>query len=389
VGKRLLLIAVCVAVVFPGDSAASGAARHGWADVPRDHWARAAIDQVARDHDWMRDFGPTRFRPAKIETKQRLARAVVRAFAPDEVPAAGMRFRDLAPNDPLYPYANMAVKLGWMSAPHHRFHPEASVTGKRLDKVLTLAMGLGRTAAGINEIHTTDGYRFRHAASFGALLIGRLLWLHYNHDREDRDVTPSTPLPRAEVAWSLSRASMLSPSEIAAQLRGYANMHLGPIPPSMRAVVEFGLRYVGFPYVYAGEWASRTPSGYCCGWQGRGGFDCSGLMWWVLRRGDDMYRVPATVRPYSGWDLGERSSNDMARAIPRWQRVKFWRLEAGDLMFYDGDQDGRIDHVDLYLGYGWALDSSESGTGGVSILHVEDGWYRDHFRWGRHIVPRT
>ena len=54
-------------------------------------------------------------------------------------------------------------------------------------------------------------------------------------------------------------------------------------------------------------------------------------------------------------------------------------------MFYDGDGDGTVDHVDTYIGNGFALDSS-STPGGVTIMWVGDGWYRDHFVHGRRVL---
>jgi cell wall-associated NlpC family hydrolase len=74
----------------------------------------------------------------------------------------------------------------------------------------------------------------------------------------------------------------------------------------------------------------------------------------------------------------------MAANAPK--RLRYADLEPGDLMFYDGDKDGTVDHVDTFIGNGFALDSS-STPGGVTIMWVGDGWYRDHFRWGRRILP--
>jgi cell wall-associated NlpC family hydrolase len=52
-----------------------------------------------------------------------------------------------------------------------------------------------------------------------------------------------------------------------------------------------------------------------------------------------------------------------------------------------------VDHVDTYIGNGYALDSS-STPGGVSIMWVGNShglygsdWYRTHFTWGRRILP--
>ena len=46
----------------------------------------------------------------------------------------------------------------------------------------------------------------------------------------------------------------------------------------------------------------------------------------------------------------------------------------------------KVDHVDTYIGNGYALDSS-STPGGVTIMWVGDGWYRDHFVHGRRVLP--
>jgi cell wall-associated NlpC family hydrolase len=54
-------------------------------------------------------------------------------------------------------------------------------------------------------------------------------------------------------------------------------------------------------------------------------------------------------------------------------------------MFYDGNADGVIDHANVYVGRGWAFDSSTS-TAGVTLMPVNAGWYRDNFRFGRRIT---
>ena len=73
--------------------------------------------------------------------------------------------------------------------------------------------------------------------------------------------------------------------------------------------------------------------------------------------------------------------------MARFGSLSYKRLLPGDLMFYDGNDDGTVDHVDVYVGNGYALDSSSSPAG-VTIMWVGDGWYREHFVHGRRILPQ-
>ena len=66
--------------------------------------------------------------------------------------------------------------------------------------------------------------------------------------------------------------------------------------------------------------------------------------------------------------------------------VRYRGLEVGDLMFYDGDGDHRVDHVDTFIGNGWSLDSGGSNAG-VTITYTGPGsWYDDHFVHGRRVM---
>lgn len=358
-----------------------------WSDVPKNHWARTAIDFVGATYDWMRDFPPSEdgsypFQPDALESRQSFARSVVRAFAPDEPTDPNLTFPDLPPEDPFEPYANVAVKLGWMTVDADgNFLPADPVTTRMVHRALVLAVGLGDPAKGVDAIHTRDGTTFEMPPDFGTLLIGMLIGLRYNHGDESLDVGPDTPLPRAEVAWSVYRAATI-PSWTASWLAPYATIRLPNLGPTKRRIVQFGIDFVGYPYVYAGEWYQASPDGYCCGYQPVGGFDCSGITWWVMKAAASGWNnVPP--RDYRGWSLPQRTSTDMASTG---QKVKKYEdLRAGDLMFYDGSGDGIIDHVDVYIGNGWAIDSS-GGMGGVTIMQVSEGWYRDHFVWGRRLL---
>jgi cell wall-associated NlpC family hydrolase len=380
--RLTVLLGVTLAVL--GSTVTAGrAGTAAFSDVGSGLWARKAIQFVAADKTWMRDYGSSRFEPSKLETRKYLARALVLAFAPNADVDPTIRFPDLAQTDPFYLYANVAAQRHWLNSIKGNFEPDRAVTMVTVHRALTLALGLGRVAKGINRIHTADGYRFKHQRSLGTTLVGMELGLRYNHNDESEDVSPSSRLSRAEVAWSLYRAYVADTTETwrKSQLAVYEDVQLPTLTEDKREVVEFGLRYVGYPYIYAGEWYRPTTGGYCCGTQPIGGFDCSGLMWWMVKSPEGSYDN-TSVRPYEGWALPQRSSREMAVTDTR---LAFDKLAPGDLMFYDGDNDGVIDHVNLFVGNGWALDSS-SGIGGVTLLRVDDGWYRDHFRWGRRII---
>jgi hypothetical protein len=358
-----------------------------WSDVPKSHWARTAIDYVGATYEWMRDFGAESdgaypFKPDEPEARKLFARSVVLAFAPDETVDPAVTFVDLPESDRFFPYANIAVKLGWISGDASgNFLPDDPVTVRTVHEALVPAMGLGDLAIGVDALHMRNGTKISTPPGFGALLIGMRAGLRYNHSDESLDVGPDTALPRAEVAWSLYRAKTAD-SWVASYLAPYADIELPNLSPAMQRVVDFGARFVGYPYVYGGEWFEPTPEGYCCGAQPVGGFDCSGISWWVMKAANGGWdNVPP--RDYQGWELPQRSSAEMAASGKKVR--KFDDLRPGDLVFYDGDSNGTVDHVDVYIGGGWSIDSSSS-MGGVSIVRIDSGWYRDHFVRGRRIL---
>jgi cell wall-associated NlpC family hydrolase len=361
-----------------------------WSDLtPADAWAQPAIDFVGATNTWMRDFpsnadGTFPFRPDVIETRKYFARAVVKAFAPGIVPDPSMTFSDLQPTQTFYRWAAIAVKLGWMRRSlDGRFAPDAPVTMTTVHRVLVLALGMKSVATTIDGLHTRDGFTFDTPANFGTTLLGMRLGLRYNSSNESQDVGPPSPMPRDQVAYSIYKAATLPGWVVPWVSDQYRSMVLPKMGPKRRAIIQWGIDYVGYPYVWAGEWGFDTPEPSSLGGQPVPGFDCSGWAWWALRANDGGAWNVAPPRPYPGWKLPQRSSADMAR----FGVLPYNKLLPGDLAFYDGDNNGTVDHVDVYIGRGYALDSSSS-PGGVTIMWVGDGWYRDHFVHGRRVLPR-
>jgi hypothetical protein len=360
-----------------------------WSDVPKTHWARKAIDHVAGTNEWMRDFAPAAddtypFFPDRLETRKLFARALVRAFGPDAVADPELRFADLPRDDRFFPFLAAAVTQGWMEADGDgNVRPQEPVTTREVHQALVLALGMRDLAAGADALHLRDGTEIDTPPGFGTLLLGMRLGLRYNHGDETLDVGPDAALSRAEVAWSLYRAAT-TPTWMHDYLAPYATMELPNLGPKMRSVLGFAVRYVGYPYVWGGEWHEPAPDGYCCGYQPVGGFDCSGVTWWVMKAAGSGWdnRPP---REYRGWDLPQRSSAQMAAVGGR---LRWDEMRPGDLVFYDGDDDGTVDHVNTYVGGGWAIDSGSSNAG-VTITYIAGNWYEEHFVKGRRILGAT
>lgn len=337
-------------------------------------WARSAINYVGNDRIWMQDYGTDTFRPGLAETRKLFARAMVRAFADaGELTDPSITFTDLASDDPFFRFANLSVKHGWMSVKDGAFLPDDPVTIVMVYRGLVHSLPLADEEAALTDIHSADGYRFVHPTNFPTTELGMRLGLRYNHSEEGRDLLPTEPMPRAEVAYALWRRATV-PQYTIDGLSSYIGIELPTLDDAHRQVVEFGLKYIGFSYIWGGEWETKRAG------QPQGGFDCSGLMWWTVKKPGDGFDNTG-IRGYAGWRLPQRASADMASVG---KHLKYANTKPGDLMFYDGDSSGSIDHVDLYLGNGWALDSS-SGVGGVTILRVASGWYRDHYKWSRHL----
>ena len=121
--------------------------------------------------------------------------------------------------------------------------------------------------------------------------------------------------------------------------------------------MAFALTYIGYPYVWGGEYPS-TDSPY--GTQAHGGFDCSGFDWWVMKM-------------HFGYTINERTASAMAgAATPRITRAK---LVPGDLIFFgpEGPKStvASIYHAALYLGNGWFIQSTGS-LDGVGLSSIDE-----------------
>ncbi|HEY1332335.1 MAG TPA: NlpC/P60 family protein [Actinomycetota bacterium] len=383
----LVAAGVIAAVLIPAEAA------FAFTDVPNTYWDYDAITYVATTNHWMQDYGTSVFNPTTLETRELVASALVKAYAPGEPTDPDITFPDLPNTDPYYPYANVAVKLGWIApAGNGDFNPDLTMHVEVFDKAIVLAMGLTAPVAGLQHITDESGYVYPVPEYFPYEQVARTLELHFNHPTgsETMDLLPTKAIRRDEVAYSLWMAKT-DPSWLIDETSHFDDVTLPtlnvgvPLQEEKRQLTTTAFAYVGYPYVYAGEWDKKTGSGYCCGAQPIGGFDCSGYVWWLLKKYEGGYNA-ASVRGYAGWSLPERTSTDMAKNTG--SHISFGSLRIGDIMMI-ADNGGStwqdVDHVGVYLGNDWMIHSTGSEDG-PTLEWVGDGWYHDMFVWGRRIA---
>ena len=265
---------------------------------------------------------------------------------------------------------------------------KGTVTAGEVSAALVRRLGKEPVADVLVQAKSPDGWAPAVPSRFGSEVVARELGLR--HDRptteEKFEASASLPMRQADIAYAVWRAKT-SPSLYGAD--ALADFSLSNYSETRRKVVEFAMSMVGTPYVWGGEWPTATKSGYPYGAQPAGGVDCSGFLWYVLQKKSASYSP--VNRPYAGWSIPERSSYDMAGAIPRDKRLGYKELAPGDIVFFSEDgRDARpssIYHAGLYLGKGWMIHSS-GGRAGISIGELGPGSYwNEQFTWGRRIIP--
>ena len=61
-------------------------------------------------------------------------------------------------------------------------------------------------------------------------------------------------------------------------------------------------------------------------------------------------------------------------------------LEAGDLVFFDNDGSGSIDHVGIYMHDGYYIHSSSGKTTGVIISSLYDDYSMRTYASGKRVI---
>ena len=123
-----------------------------------------------------------------------------------------------------------------------------------------------------------------------------------------------------------------------------------------KEIIEFAEEYIGTPYSWGGTDLTS-------------GVDCSGFVYSVYKNfGINLSRSSASMEAADG-EFVEKSE-----------------LEAGDLVFFDNDGSGSIDHVGIYMHDGYYIHSSSGKTTGVIISSLYDDYSMRTYSSGKRVL---
>jgi len=127
---------------------------------------------------------------------------------------------------------------------------------------------------------------------------------------------------------------------------------VSPVHSTNKIVIE-AQKHLGKPYKY--------------GATGPKSFDCSGFIYAVHKSFG--IQIP-------------RTSLDQSKI--RGYRLSKSELKVGDMVFFDTSSKGHVNHTGIYLGNSKFIHASSGKAYSVTISDM-NGWYKDKFKWGKHI----
>lgn len=150
------------------------------------------------------------------------------------------------------------------------------------------------------------------------------------------------------------RADLLSEKQNGSVTPGGSSGSTGSTSGSGTAseIANFALSFVGYSYV----WGGKSPST---------GFDCSGLMYYVLTQ--------------YGYKMNRVANDQMTQGT----YVSRSDLQVGDLVFFG--YGNYADHVGMYIGNDNFVHASTPSTG-VRINSLNESYYKTKFLCGRRII---
>jgi cell wall-associated NlpC family hydrolase len=124
---------------------------------------------------------------------------------------------------------------------------------------------------------------------------------------------------------------------------------------SGQALVNYAMRYLGYPYV----WGGRSPAA---------GFDCAGLTYWVALQ-------------VLGKDIGGGVWAQWTAGTP----VAYGNLRPGDLVYFQNTYMPGLSHIGIYVGNNQFVHASNP-TSGVIVSDITNSYYAPRYFGARRIV---
>ena len=360
-----------------------------YTDVPQSHWAYASISSVTNrtvaGHRLLDDY-KTLFRPERAITRELLARSIVLASGHYGESITPLAIADVPKGYRYYSVIQMAVHLGYMGVDKGgNFRPTEKVAAAAAETVMVRWLKdryssydwslLGTLAP--SRWQPNAGWKTSAPSYLPAIVASRQLMLRYNHplSADAHETIPGEPIDRAEVAYMFHRAYKVASEWQLSGLGGFKTISFPPLSDRQKQIARFSLKYIGYPYVWAGEYPAKD-SPY--GAQASGGFDCSGFVFYVMRMHFG----------YTGITLNQRGASDMAAAAK--PRITRSQLKSGDLIFFGpkgpSSTVGSIYHAALYLGRGWFIHSTGSSDGVTLASLNNSSYWKAAFAWGRRVL---
>ncbi len=283
--------------------------------------------------------------------------------------------------DPLTRGELAAALAAWGKRAATPADPSRLVTMRELNAQLVGALGLSEAARRIRLAVQAAG--LAPTGMLGTETVARLLGLRLNHPQgqDELELLPNQPATRAEAAYSFARALKLAPGKVAWLDQLSQTFSVPETSEWQRTVLTRALRFVGYPYVWAGTsesaqllWRATAPGGTVTL---PGGFDCSGFVWRVYKT------KPFPGAPLLGDILKGRTTYAMSAEVKKPARIAIDKLQPGDVVFFGNkglrSTPAEVGHSGIYIGNGWFVHSSGAGV----TLQPLEGWYTKTFAWGR------
>jgi cell wall-associated NlpC family hydrolase len=121
-----------------------------------------------------------------------------------------------------------------------------------------------------------------------------------------------------------------------------------------QSMVNYAMRYLGYPYV----WATHGPSS----------FDCSGFTYWV-------------VINVTGRNIGAGTWTQWGTGTP----IQYGGLQPGDLVFFQNTYTTGLSHVGMYIGNDQFI-HAENETTGVRISSLSSNYYSTRYLGARRLT---